>query len=211
MSSPQGWLQHRGAARAACTLFVLASIVTAGSAARARPSGSHQATDTTPALYDSVGGGEIGGSGSAPATTGAPVTLAARTVLLRPVTDWSRHWWKRWVVGGTPMDGPDPRALSEMRKVDADSTGHFRFDHLPPGNYYVVSSVLWPQDSVGAREARTRLTIVAAQVALAAGGHAAVTLVPMRTETLDPSPGQAWRYPQGWPYEYNPENEPVMR
>ena len=136
MSSQREWLQHRGAARAACTLFVLASLVAAGSVAQARPSGSHHATDTAPALYDSAGGGEIGGSGSAPTTSGASVTIAERSVLLRPVTDWSRHWWKRWVVGGTPMDSPDPRALGQVRKADADSTGHFRFDHLPPGNYY---------------------------------------------------------------------------
>jgi hypothetical protein len=211
MSSHRGWSQHRGVTRAACTLFVLAALVAAGSTARARPSGSRHAMDATPALYDSAGGGEIGGGGSAPATNGMPVTVAARTVVLRPVTDWSRQWWQRWVVGGTPLDSPDPRALSQVRKVAADSSGRFRFDHLPPGNYYVVSSVLWPADAVGGREARTRLTIVGAQVALAAGGHAAVTLVPMRTETLDPGPGRVRYDPQGWPYEYNPENEPVMR
>jgi hypothetical protein len=77
-------------------------------------------------------------------TRGGDVKYAAgREVTLNPVTAYSTEWYNRGVIAGKNLEEADARATPYNRVCTADGEGRFRFEKLPTGDYYVVSSVFW--------------------------------------------------------------------
>ncbi len=64
---------------------------------------------------------------------------AGKKVILSPVTSYSTEWWVQEVVGGQRLQPADPRATPFQRAATADRQGRFRFEDLPPGEYYLAS------------------------------------------------------------------------
>ena len=64
---------------------------------------------------------------------------AGKKVILSPVTSYSTEWWVQEVVGGQRLQPADARAIPFQRDATADRQGRFRFEGLPPGEYYLAS------------------------------------------------------------------------
>jgi hypothetical protein len=64
---------------------------------------------------------------------------AGKKVILSPVTSYSTEWWVQEVKGGQRLQPADARATPFQRVVTADRQGRFRFEDLPPGEYYLAS------------------------------------------------------------------------
>lgn len=77
-------------------------------------------------------------------TRGGEVRYGAGSeVVLNPVTSYSRQWYEQAYLGGQRLSDPDMRAADALIKTQADGSGNFRFDNVPPGDYYLTSSVFW--------------------------------------------------------------------
>jgi hypothetical protein len=77
-------------------------------------------------------------------TQGGDVKLAAGLeVACHPVTSYSTELFDEWIVKHGNVTGGDDRAPAYTRKTIADGEGRFRFDGLPPGDYYVWSWITW--------------------------------------------------------------------
>lgn len=168
----------------ACAVLLALALLLASCAARSGSSaprpGAFIASEYAP--YDTAGTGEITGSGSATPEGGLRQTTALRWVVLRPVTSWSRRWWERSVLLGDPLGDAESRAAAYLREVVADSTGHFRFDRLPAGNYFLQSSVLWSNSLASRPRPQVIRVVLGKQVALAAGQHLEVVLDSLRLD-----------------------------
>lgn len=64
---------------------------------------------------------------------------AGKEVFLFPATSYSTEWWLQEVVGGQRLEPADARAVPFQRVATADGQGRFRFEGLPPGDYYLAS------------------------------------------------------------------------
>jgi len=171
----------------------LLSCVAASRSHSGKPShAAREAAEFAP--YDEPGTGVISGVGFASPRGGGHRTLASRTVVLRPRTSWSRWWWEHVVVeGGTPRT-PDALTAAHMRTVTADSTGVFRFEGLPPGSYYVVSSIIgvlradFRTDTLfsgaGAGATGVELVRMGREVTIGPGENAFVTLDSLRRDVV---------------------------
>lgn len=102
---------------------------------------------------------------------------AGETVILNPVTTYSKEWWSVSVERGRNMSEPDSRTASYSRTTTADGEGRFKFEGLPAGEFYVACSVTW-QYVAGTRYAYRKTTggMVGAQVTVGAGEHKDVIL-----------------------------------
>lgn len=77
-------------------------------------------------------------------TVGGDVkTAAGNKVWLNPITSYSRDWYARSYMGGARLEDPDPRINSYVQTQTADGDGRFTFRNVPPGAYYVTTSVVW--------------------------------------------------------------------
>lgn len=85
---------------------------------------------------------------------GGIVTCAGNTVVLIPVTPYSKermsHIYKFEDIGVIPpymdaisFDKGNNEYLSMTKNTKCDSDGKFEFNNLANGEYYVVSSVIW--------------------------------------------------------------------
>ena len=63
------------------------------------------------------------------------------TVYLVPATPYSTEWFQHYVVRGENIDGKDPRAFLSTRAALVDGEGHFEFQGVPAGAYYLVCNV----------------------------------------------------------------------
>jgi hypothetical protein len=70
-------------------------------------------------------------------------TAAGEEVLLNPVTSYSNQWYKVAYTGNKPITEPDPRYWNYVRKEIADADGRFTFKNVPPGDYYLTTTVYW--------------------------------------------------------------------
>lgn len=69
---------------------------------------------------------------------------AGSDVWLNPVTSYSTHWFQNdYSRPGTKLMPADPRQDDYIIEVQADGHGNFRFDNVPPGDYYLTSEVVW--------------------------------------------------------------------
>ncbi len=71
-------------------------------------------------------------------------TGADSTVYLVPVTAYATEWFDHYVVQQQKIDGKDPRSFASAHAAVVDYDGHFEFQSIPPGAYYVTCNVHYP-------------------------------------------------------------------
>ncbi len=99
-----------------------------------------------PAEYEPFkkpGSGSISGQAFLKTRGGDVKYGAGDPVHLNPVTTYSTEWWDRCVLGTENLEKSDSRAEATYKCATADGSGNFRFDHLPPGDYYVACWITW--------------------------------------------------------------------
>lgn len=70
-------------------------------------------------------------------------TAAGNQVFLNPVTSYSLEWHEKSYLPNRRMENPDPRLAQYMPMQVADGSGRFTFKNVPPGEYFVSTSVTW--------------------------------------------------------------------
>lgn len=97
------------------------------------------------ASYLVEGGATLRGQAFLTQRGGGTVKAAGRKVTLDPATSIGRDWWQK--AGKTyafsHRSPPAEEFLKARRSTTADADGRFRFDKLPPGNYFVRTEVTW--------------------------------------------------------------------
>lgn len=77
-------------------------------------------------------------------TVGGDVKFGAGSdVYMLPVTSYTTQWYVESYLGGKALQEPDPRAKQGQLVTQADGTGAFTFTDVPPGKYYLSSTVNW--------------------------------------------------------------------
>ncbi len=66
-----------------------------------------------------------------------------KEVVLEPVTSYSTEWFDHEIMKNERLAPPDPRALTYRRTTQMDSAGHFHFEQLPAGSYYLACLMRW--------------------------------------------------------------------
>jgi hypothetical protein len=120
--------------------------------------------------YNQAGDGVISGQAFLRTHGGEVRYGAGSEVYLNPVTSYSREWWNQAVVDGKLLEPADRLVRAHMRKVVADGEGRFVFGDLPPGEYYVVTSVFWDVPG-GAGSTNSSGQVVGRQVRLGVAGR----------------------------------------
>lgn len=119
-------------------------VTLAGCAGSVQPQARHTAFDASEyAGYGGSGNATITGQAFAKTKGGDVKYAAGNTIVLNPVTTYSTEWWDRWVVRGEALEDGDPRAKPYARTTNADGEGRFKFANVPPGSYYVMTSIHW--------------------------------------------------------------------
>lgn len=93
--------------------------------------------------YRGTGSGVVEGQAFLVSMNGEVKYGAGRTVVLNPVTTYSEEWFLYGVRGNYKLSEGDPRAGQFARTAVADAEGNFRFEGLPPGEYYVACEINW--------------------------------------------------------------------
>lgn len=95
--------------------------------------------------YLHPGTGSISGQAFLVTSSGDAKRAAGKTVTLDPLTSLSRYWWNEAKAYQRldPAQPADSRFQAARKSVMADADGHFSFDHLPPGDYLVRTTVRW--------------------------------------------------------------------
>ena len=106
-----------------------------------------RAIDEEYAPYANEGKASVTGQAFITAQGGEKKYGAAHTVYMVPVTSRSTEAFERGIVRNRPVE-PEAEQSSEMvkkckRTVQADADGKFRFEKLPPGNYYVYCQIAY--------------------------------------------------------------------
>lgn len=64
-------------------------------------------------------------------------------ITLLPVTPYTQEMVDREIGNGESLAPSDTRLRPYVRLMKTDDHGNFRFDHLPPGDYFVSGLVQW--------------------------------------------------------------------
>jgi hypothetical protein len=83
----------------------------------------------------------ITGEVSVRSRAGTMVKGSDSTIYLVPATAYSTEWFDHYVVKGDRIDGKDPRSFASARAALVDGEGHFEFQSIPAGAYYLVCNV----------------------------------------------------------------------
>ncbi|MFL5494346.1 MAG: hypothetical protein ACJ8DC_08195 [Gemmatimonadales bacterium] len=128
-------------ARLARALGSFLLLVLAGCAANSAPAVPRQlAFDSTEyAPYARPGTGGITGQILFRTETDEVKPGGGKQVMLVPVTSYSTEWWQQEVVGGQRLKPAESRAAPFERAASTDRQGHFHFDSLPAGEYYLAA------------------------------------------------------------------------
>ncbi|NPA51081.1 MAG: hypothetical protein GXO02_05580 [Epsilonproteobacteria bacterium] len=62
------------------------------------------------------------------------------SLYLNPVTSYSTQWYKESYLKGAKMSPVDKRLYKYLRYTTSDSKGHFIFERVPTGSYYLIGS-----------------------------------------------------------------------
>jgi hypothetical protein len=120
-------------------LIALLLMVLAGCMSRVH---KHQAPPDEAPDVPAVGApASITGEVSVRSRTGAMVKGSDSTIYLVPATAYSTEWFDSYVVKGDRIDGKDPRSFASARAALVDDEGHFEFQSIPAGAYYLVCNV----------------------------------------------------------------------
>lgn len=108
------------------------------------------------AFIQRSGNGVITGQAFMRQLGGNVVTCAGETMYLIPVTRYSTERiqiiygntqsGRSYVGGPVPIDAP-PEYSQYQKTSTCDAQGNFRFDQVPPGEYYLVGRVIWAAGS----------------------------------------------------------------
>lgn len=134
--------------------------------------------DAEYAPYREIGSGRITGQAFGRSSDGTTYSAAGLGVYLSPVTSYSREWYRRTVLRGDSLSNFDPRARSFITRTVAGTDGDFYFDHLPAGEYYVISWINWDEPD-GEGGSSYRKICVGSSVRLSAGADVDVVLEPI--------------------------------
>jgi hypothetical protein len=93
------------------------------------------------APYAGAGTGAIAGAASMRTPEG--LVKFGAVVHLNPVTPHSSEFYVEHIVAGRRISPPDPRTEAFHRQAFTDNQGRFRFDGLPPGEYFLHSRIEW--------------------------------------------------------------------
>lgn len=109
------------------------------------------------------GTNQIAGTALMWLSSGGVISCAGDSVTLYPATAYAREWARLTYETLEPHkarpqgfyyrskdDGPssvpaDPSFLDASRTVPCDGDGHFSFDHVADGEFYVVAHIVWQQ------------------------------------------------------------------
>jgi hypothetical protein len=131
------------------------------------------------APYASTGDASISGQVSLMTKDGYVTSGGGcKEVLLDPVTSYSSEWVEREVTKNEQLVAPDPRSLLYRRRAQADGTGHFSFEQLPPGSYYLACLTTWDRwVMLGTQPTMfEEVTWVHGRITLAPGEHGRIVL-----------------------------------
>ena len=93
--------------------------------------------------YGVLGNGVIEGQAFLWDDDGHLVYGAGKLIFMNPVTTYSTEWWERNVLGQVELEpSKDKRGQYYHWITIADGFGQFRFEGLPPGEYYLGSRVI---------------------------------------------------------------------
>lgn len=93
--------------------------------------------------YAVAGTGSISGQAFLKTRAGDVKYGAGNEVWLNPVTTYSTEWFENAVIPYRAITPPDRRTSDYARRTIADAEGRFKFERLPPGEYYAVCSIIW--------------------------------------------------------------------
>ncbi len=92
--------------------------------------------------YEGVGTAQICGQAYVSLDGGNQHVASGNTVLLAPVTTYTKEAFEIKVLRGQNMVDPDPQAMKFEKHTKTDDEGRFCFADLPAGEYYVVADVV---------------------------------------------------------------------
>jgi hypothetical protein len=92
-------------------------------------------------------GANISGEVFVKIKTGEIRKASDATIYLIPVTDYSREWFDHHIVHSQTVTGKDPRSFPSVRAASVDTEGHFLFQHIPAGSYYLTCTVQYQRSN----------------------------------------------------------------
>ena len=95
------------------------------------------------AHYRRPGSGSVSGQLVVTSGNGSTQIGVNNHVALFPVTAYSKEIVEREVGNGEYLQASDPRFLQYARTTTTDATGNFGFNHLAPGEYFVLGLAQW--------------------------------------------------------------------
>ncbi|GGX30567.1 hypothetical protein GCM10007242_41560 [Pigmentiphaga litoralis] len=124
-------------------IAVLLGMSACATAPQPRPSARLPFNDAEYAALPKAGTGIVEGQIFARLRGGAVIKGAGSEIYLNPVTTLSQQWFDEAMKGNEMAGDADPRYLAAGRTAFADADGRFKFDQLPPGDYYVTGMIQW--------------------------------------------------------------------
>lgn len=82
---------------------------------------------------------------------GKTIKASQEFIYLIPSTAYTREWFQHLVLAGKSIDGIDPRSLRVTRATATNNEGRFTFINVPPGEYYLICTILWEMPSFNVR------------------------------------------------------------
>lgn len=125
------------------SVLLVTACVTTNNAPVATITASYNAAEYAP--YRKPGSGKVVGQAFLKTVGGDVKYGAGDNVALMPVTSLTSDVWNKLVLQNLPVQNllATPHVLDCGRKAVGDGEGHFEFDNLPPGEYYLYCVILW--------------------------------------------------------------------